>query len=49
MLAATRTQAVMCRVDTNLDEAEKVLMFQMVMKCADIGHLTQPRGIHLVR
>ncbi|KAK9862771.1 hypothetical protein WJX84_008507 [Apatococcus fuscideae] len=34
------------RVDTNLDESEKVLMFQMVMKCADIGHLTQPRDIH---
>ena len=38
----------MRRLDLDLPEAQRVLVLQMVLKIADLGHLSHPFALHKV-
>lgn len=39
---------VRCRLPPELPEAHRVLILQMVLKVADLGHLSHPHDLHKV-
>lgn len=39
---------VVCRLPMDLPEAHRVLILQMLLKVADLGHLSHPFALHKV-
>lgn len=38
----------LCRLPLDLPEAQRVLMLQLMLKIADLGHLSHPHEVHKV-
>ena len=45
---APLTCSMLCRLPAELPEASKTLVLQMVLKIADLGHLSHPMPLHKV-